>query len=107
MRIGIDIVDIDHFKKQIINSKGFLARLLTEEETKNENIETWAGRVAVKEALLKTGLLIPGQWLKAVIKSGKNGEPVLSGFDNQTLSKIHISISHIKKIAVAVVIYEK
>ena len=120
--LGTDIVDMERIEK-IAERFGerFAGHILHPEE-----LEQWresphptflAGRFAAKEALVKalgTGFS-QGIWLADIlIRKGVNGEPValLSGAALERLralggDSVHVSISHDRHSAMAVVILEK
>ena len=120
--LGTDIVDMERIEK-IAERFGerFAGHILHPEE-----LEQWreiphptflAGRFAAKEALVKalgTGFS-QGIWLSDIlIRKGVNGEPValLSGVALDRLRAlggdcVHVSISHDRHSAMAVVILEK
>ena len=120
--LGTDIVDMERIEK-IAERFGerFAGHILHPEE-----LEQWresphptflAGRFAAKEALVKalgTGFS-QGIWVSDIlIRKGVNGEPVaqLSGAALERLQalggdSVHISISHDRHSAMAVVILEK
>ena len=113
MRIGIDNVDID----RVNTSKEFLERFFVASEvdyinTFSDKASHVAGRLAVKEAVLKaigTGLR-EGMSLKGIeVEVDKNGRPFvkLSGAVKEAFSKlveknIDISITHSKTVATAI-----
>lgn len=104
MKIGIDAVDIEDLEKKINESGNFLAQILTEEELKNNSLEHLAGKIAAKEAIVKTGFIRAGEWLDIKILSSESGEPRVYAKEGKRIENLEISISHIKSIAVAVAI---
>jgi phosphopantetheine--protein transferase-like protein len=105
--IGIDVVDIKDLQIKIHRSSLFLNKLLTEEERKGLKIETIAGKIAAKEAIIKTGFIKPGQWKNIAITADKNGAPLVYDSNNTLITNLKISITHTNKLAVAVAFYEK
>ena len=120
--LGTDIVELERIEKAAARfGERFAARILHPEE-----LELWrktpqttflAGRFAAKEALVKalgTGFS-QGIWVSDIlIRKGVNGEPVaqLSGVALECLQalgadSVHVSISHDRHSAMAVVILEK
>lgn len=120
--LGTDIVELERIEKAAARfDERFAARILHPEE-----LELWrktpqttflAGRFAAKEALVKalgTGFS-QGIWLSDIlIRKEANGKPtaLLSGvalekFRARGGDSIHVSISHDRHSAVAVVILEK
>ena len=118
MRTGIDIIEVERIKTNDL----FLSKIANDEEiayirtykTEQNQKETIAGLWAVKEAVFKAlGL---GKDSTVTFKNielchEKSGRPYvkLNGIAKETfeklgLSEIEVSISHIKTIAVAVVV---
>lgn len=118
--IGNDIVEIDRIKKAS-EKDSFLKRWFSEEElrlfeSKNMKAETIAANFAAKEAFVKavgTGFTnnLPPEEI-SVLRDEK-GKPyiVLTGNAKNTaesflIKKIHVSVSHSKNYASAVVLCE-
>ena len=119
---GIDLVKIERIEK-IIKKWGnnFIFRIFTPlerdycEKKKDNKFQSYAGKFAAKEALLKAlGLgLREANWKEIEIKNGELGQPIMgtSGklkniASTKGVSKYFISISHTKEYAVAQVILE-
>jgi len=119
---GIDLVKIERIEK-IIKKWGdnFIFRVFTSvereycEKKKGTKFQSYAGKFAAKEALLKAlGLgLREANWKEIEIKNDKLGQPVIdtSGklkkiASTKGVSKYFISISHTKEYAIAQVILE-
>lgn len=119
--LGTDIVEVSRMSRSL--SKGdafkklvFHADEQTYCEAKGHPSESYAGRYAAKEAFLKalgTGWKNKIHWNEIVIRNNAEGQPILSieGETLQTLvhlrhTKIHLSISHSRETAIAVVILE-
>ena len=119
---GIDLVKIERIEK-IIKKWGnnFIFRIFTSlereycEKKKGNKYQSYAGKFAAKEALLKAlGLgLREANWKEIEIKNNKLGQPVIdtSGklknvVSAKGVSKYFISITHTKEYAVAQVILE-
>jgi len=119
---GIDLVKIERIEK-IIKKWGdnFIFRIFTPlereycEKKKGNKFQSYAGKFAAKEALLKAlGLgLREANWKEIEIKNDELGQPIIhtSGkLKNVALakgvSKYFISISHTKEYAIAQVILE-
>jgi holo-[acyl-carrier protein] synthase len=119
---GIDIVDKTRIQTMLEkHGERFIRRVLTEKEmqllpTGNRKAEYLAGRFAVKEAFAKAtgfgfGERLSFQDIEVLRES--TGKPVLAAqkawmqvyFPDQEL-RIHVSISHEKKYAIASVILE-
>ncbi len=116
--IGIDMVEIDRIER-LINRYGdnFIHRVFTETEirycSKRVNKGSFAARFATKEAVFKaTGLgLSKGMsWRDVEVVNDENGKPSvrLYGKTAELLARrrIHLSLSHTKTTAVAMVIVE-
>jgi holo-[acyl-carrier protein] synthase len=119
---GIDLVRIERIEK-IINRWGinFNSRIFTPlerdycEKKKDNKFQSYAGKFAAKEALLKAlGLgLRGGNWKEIEIRNNELGQPIIdtSGkLKNIALTKgvkkYFITISHTKEYAIAQVILE-
>jgi holo-[acyl-carrier protein] synthase len=119
--LGIDICEVERFER-LKNNETFVKRIFSEEEikycsTKKNNAQYFAVRFAAKEAFLKaigTGI---GKGIRLKeIETCKNefGKPFLNligetknTFEKMNCGNIHLSLSHEKHNAVAVVIVEK
>ncbi len=118
--IGIDIVDIDRMTR-VINRWGdkFLKKILTPVEydyckNKSGQSASVAARFAVKEALYKAlpAAVQPGVgWLDIEVMNDTFGRPHINVFNslNRLMDDyvIHVSISHSKQSAVALIVLEK
>ncbi len=118
--IGTDIVDVQRIAKSIENG-AFIARVFSIDEitycdSKVNKAESYAARFAAKEAFVKalgTGLR-GGIALKEIeILNDEIGRPFLqlTGETKEILAgrnikQIHVSLSHIKETAVAMIIVE-
>ena len=122
--IGIDIIEVARIEKQITGeSNSFVKKVFTLKEieyceTKIKNkVQNYAARFAAKEAFFKaigTGLRDGLSWNDIEIENDPLGKPTvaLTGKSKQwvadhQISNIHISLSHVKELAIAVVILEK
>ena len=118
--IGVDIVEIDRMTR-VINRWGdkFLKKILTPVEyeyciNKSGQSASVAARFAVKEALYKAlpPAIQPGTgWLDVEVMNDKTGRPhinCLRKIENlRDQFNIHVSISHSKSSAVAMIVLEK
>lgn len=117
--IGIDIIEVTRVKSAIERHKRFIDKIFVPEEIKSSSrgafrYEELAGRFAVKEAVLKaikTGWRQGISYQDIIILNEKSGAPyvVLSGkakeiCENLNISKIFISISHTKELAIGLAI---
>ena len=119
---GIDLVKIERIEKIIKRwGNNFNSRIFTPlerdycEKKKNTKFQSYAGKFAAKEALLKAlGLgLRGGNWKEIEIRNNELGQPIIdtSGkLKNIALTKgvkkYFITISHTKEYAIAQVILE-
>ena len=119
---GIDLVKIERIEKIIKRWRdNFIFRIFTPlerdycEKKKDNKFQSYAGKFAAKEALLKAlGLgLREANWKEIEIKNDELGQPIIdtSGklkniASTKGVSKYFISISHTKEHAVAQVILE-
>ena len=119
---GIDLVKIERLEN-IIKKWGdnFIFRIFTSlekeycEKKKGNKYQSYAGKFAAKEALLKAlGLgLRKANWKDIEIKNDKLGQPIIETSGKlkniasaKGISKYFISISHTKEYAIAQVILE-
>lgn len=105
--VGIDIVDIKNLEKRLNRSKLFIEKILTIDEIAGKKIKSMAGKIAAKEAIIKTGYITHGQWKKIKIMSSPSGKPIVLNGNGEEISTLEISISHTEDTAIAVAIYEK
>lgn len=118
---GIDIIEVDRIAARVGRDNGFKELVFSKEEisyceTKASPFEHYAARFAAKEAFLKaigkgwdSGL----KWNEIEVLNEKNGKPVLNilGETEKMLKpmgirNIHVSLSHLKSMATAIVILE-
>ncbi len=119
--VGIDIIEVERIAEKMEKKQGFKELVFAAEEIaycepKTHKYEHYAARFAAKEAFLKalgTGWATGTAFNEIVVTSDSLGQPKLKiiGTTAITLSHIStnhikISISHIKKMATAVVIIE-
>lgn len=119
--IGIDLIEVERIENALIKyGERFLKKVFTESEIqycesyKNSKYIHYAARFAVKEAFSKaigTGLC-SGFRLNCIgIKNELNGLPKIELFESlkekYSTYRIYVSLSHIKNLAVAVVIIEE
>lgn len=121
--IGIDIVEVYRIRETISRTPRFVERVFTEQERdycdakKMAAAQSYAARFAAKEAFLKalkTGWRGRITWHDIEIVSGENNVPSLKIqgeaqkiLENLGANKVHLSLSHTAKHAVAQVILEK
>ena len=114
--IGVDIIEIDRIKNSLKRfASHFEDKIFTLDEinycrSKADPSKHYAGRFAVKEAVMKSLGKGMGQnidWKDMEVLNLETGQPVLrikgkgkALFDRLQIKKIHISISHDKSHAV-------
>ncbi len=123
--IGIDLVEIDRFK--FVMKKNTFSKLIKRGahsiEIKNapqlgtiKSVEYWASRFAVKEAFSKalgTGFGSSFQPKDIGVDNEKTGKPFIvfdqnykNKLNSKGIERVHLSITHTKNYAQAVVIFE-
>jgi holo-[acyl-carrier protein] synthase len=120
--IGIDMIEVDRVTSKINKDHGFREKVFSANEvsycdSQPNGPENYAARFAAKEAFLKAtgqGLTLGYNLCDIEIASDQNGKPslVLKGTFEQKAAefnwtRIHVSLSHLKTVACAVVIIEK
>lgn len=112
--IGVDVVDIDRFQKQIEGSPRLAERLFSDHE-RELPLRSLAARYAAKEALIKAlGGSEGVSWQEIEVpRLGERQAPayVLTGATARTLAergvtRTHLSLSHDGGLAVACAILE-
>jgi holo-[acyl-carrier protein] synthase len=119
--IGTDIIEVNRIERLLSEQKRFKERIFTRVEIeycehKKNNVQNYAARFAVKEALLKA---IGTGWREGVafkeieVKNNEKGKPelALSGTvktitEEMGVKNIQVSISHLKDLAIGMVILE-
>lgn len=118
---GIDIVEIDRIQKAIDKNVAFKHKVFAEEEIaycekQGGVFQSFAGRYAAKEAFLKalgSGWRGELAFNEIVVHNNALGKPeiMVEGTTKATLATVnqiyHLSISHAKHYATAMVIIEK
>ncbi len=117
--IGTDIVDIDRFRRLTERwGEKFVQRILTQREieickNKGDSIASMAARFAAKEAMIKclpTNKGLVWRWHEMEVLSHEDEKPFvkmngkIGAFVNN--DKIHISLSHSQKSAIAFILLE-
>ena len=107
--IGTDIVKISRIQKAMQQEK-FLEKVFTlrELETSRQKVESYAAAFAAKEALVKAlGTGFRGiQFHDIEILHEENGKPYLCLYGKKE-EKCHISLSHEKEYAIAMIVWEE
>lgn len=116
--IGVDLVDVDRFRRSLLRTPGLVERLFTEAErayceARNDPTERFAVRFAAKEATLKAlgvGLGAAG-WHEIQVVRRESGKPdlELSGRAAALASTAGVSswlltMSHTATVAEAIVV---
>jgi holo-[acyl-carrier protein] synthase len=119
--IGIDLVEIEKIA-QDIHSDVYLRKVFTESEIATckdsvNSAERFAGRFAAKEAFMKAigNGIHQGVWFTQIeVLNYENGQPYIrvtgeaeSWLHELGVINIHVSFTHTKKAAAAVIILEK
>lgn len=120
--IGTDIIEVSRIHAVMEKDIGFRDKIFTSGEityceTKRHKYENYAARFSAKEAFMKaigTGWRFGIRFADIEVYHDEFGKPLirLSGKAEELgkiegISKIHVSLSHVKEIATAVVIVEK
>jgi holo-[acyl-carrier protein] synthase len=120
--IGIDMIEVDRVTSKLNKDQGFREKIFSANEisycdSQPNGAENYAARFAAKEAFLKAtgqGLLMGYNLCDIEISSDENGKPSmrLKGTFEQMASerkwtRIHVSLSHVKTAACAVVVIEQ
>jgi holo-[acyl-carrier protein] synthase len=120
--IGTDIIEVSRIQKVMERDIGFREKIFTEgeiaycERMKNK-FQHYAARFSAKEAFMKalgTGWRDGIRFVEIEVEHDPLGKPLirLSGrarelADKAGMGKMHVSVSHVKEIASAVVVVEK
>ncbi|MDQ3049391.1 MAG: holo-ACP synthase [Bacteroidota bacterium] len=120
--IGVDLIETARVAEKISKDSGFREYVFSENEisyceSKTNKTEHYAARFAAKEALLKAlGTGFPGGLLlnEIDITSDDSGKPGFKFHGNSavaiasfSIGSIHLTLSHLKDIACAMVVIEK
>jgi holo-[acyl-carrier protein] synthase len=119
--IGIDMIEVDRVREKIEKERGFREQIFSSSEIaycqdQPEPYQHYAARFAAKEAFLKAigqGLSHSLNVHNIEIISRKDGKPEIilneeykELVEENDWQKIHVSLTHLKSIASAVVIIE-
>ena len=119
--IGTDIIEVDRVEKELSKDNGFKEEIFGQNEIKyceqkKFSSENYAARYAAKEAFFKalgSGWRYGMRFREVEIVNDELGKPalVVSGkakqfSENLGISKIHVSLSHVKDLATAFVVLE-
>ena len=110
--IGIDIIDVERVKKLAEKNPRFLQKIFTPKEIeycskKKNKHQHLAARFAVKEAFFKA-IGKRTSWQDVELFNLASGKPQLDIKlkERFSIDKAHVSISHLREYAVAVVVLE-
>ncbi len=120
---GTDIIEIKRIESSIARSEAFVNKIFTEVEQdyckaqKAGIFQSYAARYAAKEAVFKalgTGYRYGMAFREIEVKNDKLGKPevtvhgkVKAFVQEQKITQIHLSLSHVKEMALAFVVLEK
>jgi len=120
--IGTDIIEVNRIKAVMESDIGFREKIFTEgeiaycEKLKNKQ-QNYAARFSVKEAFLKaigTGRRFGIRYADIDVYHDLLGNPHIRLYGKaeelarkENISKIHVSLSHVKEMATAIVLLEK
>ncbi len=108
--LGIDIIEVERIKKNILKNNNFKKRIYSEEEINycekfKDPYTHYAARFAVKEAFFKaTGFNFP--FNEVIVKNRDDGAPFII-LKKELKGNLIVSITHIRELAVAVVVYDE
>lgn len=118
---GIDIIEVERIEKALMRDNGFKDKIFTPLEieyceSKKNKYQHYAARFSAKESFLKaigTGWRFGIRFADIELFHDELGQPHIrvSGkaeelINNLQISKIHVSLSHLKETATAIVILE-
>jgi len=119
---GIDIIEVSRIRSVMERDIGFKNKIFTIPEieyceSKKNKYQHYAVRFSAKEAFMKaigTGWRFGIRFADIEIFHDELGKPFIRGngkakelLINEGISKIHVSLSHLKEMATAIVILEK
>ncbi|MDJ0324115.1 holo-ACP synthase [Cryobacterium sp. PH31-AA6] len=111
--IGVDIVDLARFERQVLRTPGLVPRLFTPRE-RELPVHSLAARFAAKEALIKAlGDSAGATWQEMEVVTDEHGNPGfrLSGgaaavLTARKISTVHLTMTHDAGVACAFVVAE-
>lgn len=119
--VGTDLTDVARLKDQIMKDRKFPSAFLTIKESdyclsKVSWAQNMAGRFAAKEAFFKaigTGWRNGMKLTDVEIVNNELGKPIIKLYgetlkfcDQENITTMHVSISHLKEYATAIVVLE-
>ena len=120
--IGTDIIEVSRIHAVMEKDIGFREKIFTSGEiayceTKKHKFENYAARFSAKEAFMKaigTGWRFGIRFADIDVYHDEFGKPLIRLHGKaeelakiEGISKIHVSLSHVKEIATAVVVVER
>jgi holo-[acyl-carrier protein] synthase len=121
--VGIDVIEVSRIKNELSKeNNGFRDRVFTKGEidyceSMASKAQNYAARFAAKEAFFKalgTGWSNGFAWTEVEVAKDKNGKPYIIAhgkikdfLKEKEISKVYVSISHVKDTATAIVSLEK
>jgi len=120
--IGTDIIEVSRIHAVMEKDIGFREKIFTSGEityceTKKHKYENYAARFSAKEAFMKaigTGWRFGIRFADIEVYHDEFGKPLIRLYGKaeelgkiEGISKIHVSLSHVKEIATAIVVVEK
>lgn len=119
--VGIDIIEVNRIEKLITSSDRFKQRIYTQNEVdyceaRKNKAQNYAARFAAKEAFLKaigTGWRSGVAFREIEVVNDEQGKPEIHLHgrtkkitQDRHIKNIQLSLSHVKELAVAVVVVE-
>lgn len=112
--IGVDIVDVPRFGRQLEKTPRLRERLFTEEE-RDLPLRSLAARFAAKEAIAKAlGAPSGMNWQHCTIRKDEDGDPqihntgsVAEASNLRGITSWHLTMSHDGDMAIAMVVAER
>lgn len=111
--IGVDVVDLARFTRQVERTPGLVPRLFAPSE-QGLPVHSLAARFAAKEALIKAlGDSAGATWREMEIVNDPNGNPefklsgaALKAVNDRGVSRVHVTMTHDAGVACAFVVAE-
>jgi len=119
--IGTDIIEVERIQKVMERDIGFRDKIFTPHEIEycekmRHKYQHYAGRFSAKEAFLKaigTGWRYGIRFGDIEVTHDELGKPEINTYgkakewvESESVSNIHVSLSHLKEMATAVVVIE-
>ncbi|TFC43373.1 holo-ACP synthase [Cryobacterium sp. TMT1-21] len=111
--IGVDIVDLARFERQVLRTPGLIPRLFTEAE-RALPVHSLAARFAAKEALIKAlGDSTGVSWQEMGVITDTHGNPAFAlhgaaqaAVTARGVTSVHLTMTHDAGVACAFVVIE-